>query len=189
MTKTKKVLIVMASPRARSNSSALAAEAGRGAEEAGAEVRTVRLARMRLAPCLACDGCLRPGAKGCVQTDDLKALHDDIKAADALLIATPVYWFTMSGQAKLFMDRLYSFGARKYRDLKGKRIGLVLASGDAGARESGAINAMRSFQDAFAYLKAPIAGIVYAGGLAAGAAKRNKALMKEAYALGRSLAE
>lgn len=187
MTKAKKVMIVLASPRARGNSAALAAEAARGAEEAGADVQVVRLARMKLAPCLACDACRKPGSRGCVQADDLKALHGDIKAAGALLIASPVYWFTMSGQAKLFMDRLYVFGAGKYRDLKGKRVGIILASVTAGLRESGALNAMRSFQDAFAFLDAPIVGMVHYGG--AGAAKRNKALMQEAYALGRSLAK
>ncbi len=189
MPKARKVLIVMASPRARGNSSVLAAEAARGAEEAGAEVRTVRLAGMKLAPCLACEACHKPGARGCVLDDGLTALHDDIKAAGALLIASPVYWFTMSGQAKLFMDRLYAFGAGKYRELKGKRVGIILASGDAGVRESGAINAMRSFQDAFAYLDAPIVGMIHCGGARAGAVQRNKALMREAFDLGRSLAK
>lgn len=187
MPKARKVLIVMASPRARGNSSALAEEAGRGAAAEGATVQSVRLAKMSFGPCRACEMCRKPGAKGCIQDDDLKALHADIKAADALLIASPVYWFTMSGQAKLFMDRLYVFGAKKYREIEGKRVGIILASGDTDPRASGAVNAMRSFQDAFAYLGAPIAGLVYSGGGQAGAAKRNKALMKEAYDLGRAL--
>jgi len=42
----------------------------------------------------------------------MKALRGDIRKADGLLVASPVYWFTMSGQAKLFMDRLYVFGPR-----------------------------------------------------------------------------
>jgi multimeric flavodoxin WrbA len=183
----KKLLVIAASPRPRGNSSVLAAEAARGAAEAGAEVQTVRLADLGFGPCRACESCRKPGAEGCVQDDDLKALHADIRAADALLIATPVYWFTMSGQAKLFMDRLYVFGAKGYRELKGKRVGVILASGDSDARTSGAANAMRSFQDAFAYLGAPIAGMVHAGGGRAGAVRANAALMAEAYALGRSL--
>jgi multimeric flavodoxin WrbA len=188
MVKPKKVLIVMASPRARGNSTMLAEEAARGAADAGAEVRPVHLAKMTFGPCLACEACRKPGAEGCVRDDDLKALNADIKAADALLIATPVYWFTMSGQAKLFMDRLYVFGAGKYRELKGKRVGIILASGDTDFRGSGAVNAMRAFEDAFAYLGAPIVGRIHSGGGQAGAVKKNKALMKEAYDLGRSLA-
>jgi multimeric flavodoxin WrbA len=186
--KAKKLLVVMASPRPRGNSSALAEEAARGAAAAGAEVRIVRLSPMTFGPCRACDLCRRPGAKGCVQEDDLKALRADIRDADGLLIATPVYWFTMSAQAKIFMDRLYVFGDKSYREMKGKRIGLILASGDTDPQASGAVNAMHAFQDAFAYLGAPIAGMVFCGGGKAGGAKRNKTLMEEARVLGRSLA-
>jgi len=183
----KKLLVIVASPRPRGNSSVLAAEAARGAAEAGAEVQTVRLADLAFGPCRACERCRKPGADGCVQDDDMKALQADIRKADGLLIASPVYWFTMSAQAKLFMDRLYVFGAKSYRELKGKRIGLILASGDADFRTSGAANAERSFQDAFAYLGAPIVGLVHAGGGRAGAAAKDAALMKEALALGRAL--
>ena len=164
MPKARKVLIVTASPRPRGNSTLLAAEAARGAEAAGAEVRIVSLAGKSLGACRACDRCRKPGAEGCVQKDDFEPLHDELKAAGALLIASPVYWFTMSAQAKLFMDRLYVFGAKGYRELKGKRIGIILTSGDADPRSSGAVNAMRAFQDAFAYLGAPIVGILHGGG-------------------------
>src|SRR5512140_46249 len=156
MKKPRKVLIVTSSPRPRGNSTLLAAEAARGAGEAGAEVRMVSLAGLSLGPCRACDGCRKPGAKGCVQDDDLGPLNDDLRAADALLIASPVYWFTMSALAKIFMDRLYVFGAKGYRELKGKRIGVILTSGDGDPRSSGAVNAMGAFKDAFAYLGAPV---------------------------------
>jgi multimeric flavodoxin WrbA len=188
MPQSKKVLIVMASPRPRGNSTVLAEEAARGARDAGAEVRTVRLAELLFGPCRACEACRQPGAKGCVQDDDLKALHPEIKSARGLLIASPIYWFTMSGQAKLFMDRLYVFGAKSYRELKGKRVGLVLASGDASPCTSGAENAIESFKDAFAYLGAPLIDVIHAGGGRVGAASRNKSLLKKAYDLGRALA-
>jgi multimeric flavodoxin WrbA len=188
MSKPKKVLIVMASPRPRGNSTILAEEAARGARDAGAEVRTVRLSELLFGPCQACEACRQPGAKGCIQDDDLKALHPEIKSARGLLIASPIYWFTMSGQAKLFMDRLYVFGSGSYRELKGKRVGLVLASGDASPCTSGAENAIQSFRDAFAYLGAPVVGLVHAGGGRAGAAAKDKALLKKAYELGRALA-
>ncbi len=188
MAKKKNLLVLASSPRPRGNSTILAAEAARGAADAGAEVRVVRLADLAFGPCRACDRCRKPAAKGCVQDDDMKALRADIRGADALLIASPVYWFTMSAQAKLFMDRLYVFGAKSYRELKGKRMGVILASGDTDPRASGAVNAMRAFQDAFAYLGAPMAGMVHSGGGRAGAVRKNRALMKEAYDLGRTLA-
>ena len=183
----KKVLVVMASPRPRGNSTILAGEAARGAEEAGAEVKAFRLAKMNIGPCLGCDGCRKKGASGCVRKDDMGTLHKELRAADAVLIASPVYWFTMSGQAKLFMDRLYAFGAEDYRPLKGKEVGIILTYGDDDVFASGAVNALRSFQDAFAYVGAPIKGMVYGSADKAGAVRTNKKLMEEAYALGRAL--
>jgi multimeric flavodoxin WrbA len=185
--KRKKVLVLMASPRARGNSTILAEEAARGAKEAGATVEAFRLVKMKIGLCLACDGCRKPGADGCVRKDDIRMLHAKLREADALLIASPVYWFTMSAQIKLFMDRLYAFGAEGYQPLKGKRIGIILTYGDADPFASGAVNALRSFQDAFAYVGAPIKGMVYGTGDKPGDVLENETLLKEAYALGRKL--
>ena len=182
-----KVLVLMASPRARGNSTILAGEAAKGAKDAGATVEAFRLAKLKIGPCLACDGCRRPGARGCVRKDDIQLLHAKLRASDALIIASPVYWFTMSGQAKLFMDRLYAFGAETYKPLKGKRIGIIMTYGDADPFVSGAVNAFRSFQDAFAYVGAPIKGMVYGTADKPGDVRANESLMKEAYALGRKL--
>ena len=185
--KQKKVLVLMASPRARSNSTILAEEAVRGAKKAGATVEAFRLAKMNIGPCLACEGCRKPGADGCVRKDDIRMLHAKLRDTDALLIASPVYWFTMSAQIKMFMDRLYAFGAEKYKPLKGKRIGIILTYGDADPFSSGAVNALRSFQDAFAYVGAPIKGMVYGSADKPGEVRENTSLLKEAFTLGRKL--
>jgi len=185
--KPKRVLVLMASPRARGNSTILAEEAARGAAEAGAEVEAFRLARMKIGPCLACEGCRKPGADGCVRKDDIGMLHGRLREAGALVIASPVYWFTMSAQIKLFMDRLYAFGAEGYKPLKGMRIGIIMTYGDADPFASGAVNALRSFQDAFAYVGAPIKGMVYGTGDKPGDVRANASLMEEAFALGRKL--
>jgi multimeric flavodoxin WrbA len=182
-----KLLVLASSPRPKGNSTILAGEAARGAKDAGAEVQTFRLAKMKIGPCRGCDGCRKPKASGCVQKDDMTTLYAELRAAEAVLIATPVYWFTMSAQVKLFMDRLYAFGAESYRPLKGKRIGLILTYGDADPFVSGAVNALRSFQDAFAYVGAKIEGMVYGSADKPGEVEGNKFLMKEAYALGRKL--
>jgi len=183
-----KLLVLASSPRPKGNSTILAAEAARGAKDAGAEVKIIRLAGMRIGPCRGCDGCRKPKAAGCVQKDDMRTLYGELRGAEAVLIATPVYWFTMSAQVKLFMDRLYAFGAEEYRPLKGKRVGIILTYGDADPFSSGAVNALRSFQDAFAYIGAPIEGMVYGSADKPGDVAANKALMKDAYALGRKLA-
>jgi len=183
-----KLLILASSPRAKGNSTILAAEAARGAKDAGAEVKTFRLAKMNIGPCLGCDGCRKPKATGCVRKDDMRTIYAELRSTDAVLIASPVYWFTMSAQIKLFMDRLYAFGAENYRPLKGKRVGIIMTYGDADPFVSGAVNALRSFQDAFAYVGAPIEGMVYGSADKPGEVKANEPLMKDAYALGQKLA-
>jgi multimeric flavodoxin WrbA len=181
------VLVLTGSPRPRGNSTILALEVARGAQEAGATVEVAHLARLKINPCHACDACHKQGAPGCVQQDDMQALYSKLRQADALVLSGPVYWFTMGAYTKLFMDRLYAFGAEEYRPLRGKRIGIVLTYADADAFGSGAVNALRAFQDAFAYIQAPIAGMVHASARKAGEITGNAQAMQDALELGRKL--
>ncbi len=185
--KHKKVLILTGSPRPNGNSTFLAGQAADGAKKAGASVEVFHLAGMNIGPCRACDGCHKKNAKGCVLRDDMQVIYPKLRAADAILIAGPVYWFNMSAYVKLFMDRLYAFGTGEFHALKGKRIGIVLTYGDADPFVSGAVNALRSFQDAFAFLGAPIIGMVCASATEPGDIKANIEAMKEARDLGREL--
>ena len=183
----RKILVIMGSPRKRGNSTILAEEAAKGARRARAEVEIVRLREVVIKPCLACESCRRKGAKGCVQDDGMTPLYPKLRAADAIVISSPVYWFNMSGQVKLLMDRLYAFGAEKGYALAGKSIGIILTYADADPFSSGAVNALRAFQDAFAFIGAPIKGMVYGSAAKAGEVRAEKGLMKEALELGRKL--
>ena len=185
--KQQTVLVIIGSPRKRGNSTILAEEAAKGARGAGAKVEIVRLRELTIHPCLACEFCRRKGAKGCVQDDGMTLLYPKLRTADAILIASPVYWFTMSAQVKLLMDRLYAFGAEKGYALEGKNIGIILTYADADPFSSGAVNALRAFQDAFAFIGASIKGMVYGSASKAGEVRGNKTLMKNARALGREL--
>ena len=112
MPKTQKnVMIVIGSPRKRGNSSILAKQVASGAEDAGAKVELFFLHNMNIKPCSACEGCRKKRATGCVIRDDMQKLYPKMRAADAIVIASPIYWFTVSAQTKLFMDRWYAFGA------------------------------------------------------------------------------
>jgi multimeric flavodoxin WrbA len=185
--KKQKILIIIGSPRKHGNSTILAEEAARGARAAGAEVEVVRLKDVAIGPCLACESCRRKGAKGCVQEDGMTLLYPRLRAADAILISSPVYWFTMSAQVKLLMDRLYAFGAEKGYALQGKGIGIILTYADADPFSSGAVNALRAFQDAFAFIGAPIKGMVYGSASKPGEVRGNNSLLKDARMLGRKL--
>ena len=185
------VLIVKGSPRENGNSAALADQVAAGAEAAGAKVETCYLHAMDIQPCDACDFCQDAADTGCVIDDDMQALYPKVREADALVYASPVYWFTISAQMKLFMDRCYALGGDEdyasEHALAGKRIGIILTYGGDDPFDSGAINAIRTFQDIFDYVPAEIVGIVYGYASDPGEIKSNHALMQKAFKLGEKL--
>jgi multimeric flavodoxin WrbA len=185
----KSVLVVMGSPRKNGNSATLAKQVAAGAEAAGAKVESLYLHDMNIQPCTACDACREDTVKDCVIDDDMQALYAKLRRADGLVIASPVYWFTVSAQTKAFMDRWYAFGnpQEEYAAFSGKRIGIVLTYGDIDPFASGAVNALRTFQDAFNYVGSEIVGMIYGSASEAGEIGINRDLMEKAYALGKQL--
>jgi multimeric flavodoxin WrbA len=124
----------------------------------------------------------------CVIEDDMQILYPKLRNADAIVIASPIYWFTMSAQTKLCIDRWYALEGPRGNALAGKQIGIVLTYGDSNQFTSGAINAMRAFEDMFRYIKAEIVGMVYGTAMNAGDARKQPDLMERAYKLGQELA-
>lgn len=107
------VLGIAMSPRPKSNSDALLAEALRGAEGDGAATEHVRLRDLQVAPCRACEACARTGE--CVVKDDFQPLREKILAADRLVVATPVHFMGPPALGKALIDRCQSLWSRKYR--------------------------------------------------------------------------
>lgn len=186
--KGKKILVFMGSPRKNGNSAILAREAIDGAKTAGAQIENFYLHGMKIRPCTACDACRRKKQKDCILKDDMKPLYSKLRQADAILIATPVYWFTVSAQTKLFMDRWYAMGGDEGYPFKGKDFGIILTYADEDPFRSGAVNALRTFQDAIGFVGGQIKGMVYGSAWKAGEIKKNKALLKKARQLGKDLA-
>lgn len=108
----KKIVIVLGSPRKDGNSATLGKKAAEGAKEVGAEVESFYLHGMNISPCAACDSCRDDIATNCVIDDKMQILYPKLRQADALIIASPIYWFSVSAQTKLFMDRCYALGGR-----------------------------------------------------------------------------
>jgi multimeric flavodoxin WrbA len=184
----KTLLALMGSPRKEGNSTTLAREAVRSAQESGAHVDCFHLQDMNIRPCRACEYCRQAGApRQCSQDDDMQLLYPKVKAADAILIAGPVYWFTIGAQTKLFMDRLYALGSEEGYGLCGKKIGIILTYADEDPFRSGAVNALRAFQDSFHYVGAEIVGMVYGAASKPGEVRNNADLMAKAAHLGKNL--
>lgn len=184
----KRVLIANGSPRKRGNSVILAEQVAAGARAAGADVDTVILQDLNIEPCTACEACKGTEDGDCILQDGMQSLYPKVRAADVIVIATPVYWFTMSAQAKLFIDRWYALiETARGNLLTGKKFAFVLAYGDADPFISGAINAMRTFQDMCRYLDAEIVGFVYGTANEEAEFQSQQDLLQEAYRLGQKL--
>ena len=185
--KTKKVIVLLGSPRKKGNSTTLAERIIKGAEAAGATVERVYLHSQNIAPCNACYGCQKKDSKGCVIDDDMQPIYKKLVESYAWVIASPVYWFTMSAQTKLFLDRCFALPAYKKDAFAGKRIAVAMSYGDADPFASGCVNALRTFQDACRYTGAKLVGMVYGSAEKPGEIKSNLSLMQAAEALGKKL--
>ncbi|MCU0600474.1 MAG: flavodoxin family protein [Desulfobacterales bacterium] len=103
-----KVIGINASPRKNANTQTLVESVLNGAAQNGARTRLVNLRDLNINGCLGCEGCKKHIGK-CVQKDDLTPLLQELKDYDAIVLGTPVYWFHVSAQFKMLVDRLYSF--------------------------------------------------------------------------------
>ena len=104
-----KIFVIQGSPHKEGSSNILAKQFQAGAEKAGHEVSVFDAAHAKIAPCIACEYCHAKGGGVCCQQDDMEALKQMILSSDMLVLATPLYFFNMSAQMKLAVDRLYAF--------------------------------------------------------------------------------
>ncbi|MGC9324174.1 MAG: flavodoxin family protein [Desulfomonilia bacterium] len=183
----KKVLVILGSPRKKGNSAILAQKIAKGARSAGATVETLYLHGMNIEFCTSCYKCQRPNSKGCVIDDDMQQIYQAMLEADAWVIASPVYWFTMSAQIKIWMDRCLAFTTYAKDSFTGKRIAIAMSFGGEDPFDSGCVNALRTFQDAYGYVGANIVGIIYGSAMKAGEIRLKDSLMQAAEDLGRKL--
>lgn len=190
MTVKKKLLVFLGSPRMESNSALLANEAIRGAEETGAEVEVFKLSEMDMHPCQGCKICRKMKDRVlCAINDDMNMMYQKILEADAMLFATPIYFYTMSAQTKMFIDRFYAFGGDGGYKNRGKKIGVVASYGGSDAFSSGAVNAFRTFEDAFKYMKCDVVGFAHGSAKEIGQIVEDTKAMGKAYQLGIKLVE
>ncbi len=140
-----KVLGIHGSPRMGGNSHRLLERALQGAEQAGAEVTMLRASGLAISPCLACDSCKETGI--CVQEDDMRKVHEQLEDADAILLATPVYFSGPPAQLKVLIDRCQvEWRQRQGRNPK-ERDGYLLAV--AATDRPSTFDALRSIVKAF----------------------------------------
>lgn len=104
----KHILVLTGSPRAGGNSDQMADAFIRGAQQAGHEVTKIHTASLNIKGCMACDACYSTGL-ACVQNDDFDQIALQFEKSDAVVFATPIYWFAFPAQLKAVIDKFYSF--------------------------------------------------------------------------------
>ncbi len=107
-----KILGIAGSPRRDGNTDLLLAEVMKGAASKGAEVKTIILNDLKIAPCQHCDACLKTGK--CKIEDDMQMIYQEIEQADRIVLASPIQFMGITAQMKTMIDRLQVLWARKY---------------------------------------------------------------------------
>ena len=175
------IVILSGSPRKNGNTDRLAAAFREGAESAGKNVALFRVADMKIGGCKGCNHCFQE--KGaCVQKDDMLLVLDALKKADALVLASPVYYFSVSAQIKLAIDRTYALISDKPPI---ERTALLLTCGDNSTSAADAAVAM--YNSIRSFSKWDDAGTIIAAGLHAPDGIEGRDELEKAKALGREI--
>lgn len=124
----KNILVLTGSPRKGGNTDLLVEAFKEGALEAGHEVTRFDTAGSGIKGCIACNTCFSTG-QACTIDENFNVLAPFIEAADVLVLAAPLYWFTFPAQIKAAIDKLYAFLVGK-RKLKIKECVLLACAGD-----------------------------------------------------------
>jgi multimeric flavodoxin WrbA len=109
---TMKVLGIMGSPRRQSNTEILLDKALEGAREAGAEVEKVLVSKLEISPCLEIYACRKDG--NCAIKDDMQLLYEKLLEADHIVFASPIFFYSVTSQAKAIIDRCQALWVRRH---------------------------------------------------------------------------
>jgi multimeric flavodoxin WrbA len=125
-----KFLGIFGSPRRQGNSDLLMQAFLQGGREAGASVEEIFLRELKISPCLEIYHCFKDGT--CPIKDDMRELYDKLLEADVVALASPVFFYSVSAQAKAMIDRTQALWARRYALKKdfpgGDRQGVLLVT-------------------------------------------------------------
>jgi len=177
----KNVIIISASPRKHGNSDLLCDRFLEGAKEAGHPAEKIFLRDKKINYCLACDACKKNGGT-CIQKDDMAAVLAKIIAADVLVLATPVYFYTMNAQMKTLIDRTVA----KYPSLGTKEVYIIIAAAESSKEAmERTIEGFRGFFDCYPDMTEK--GIIYGTGAWNIGDIKTSPAMKEAYELGKNV--
>jgi multimeric flavodoxin WrbA len=187
-----KVLGLFGSPRRGGNTDLLLEAALKGAAEEGARVEGIHLCDFRVAPCRECLACFNNGT--CVLDDDMQGIYPRLLEADIVILASPIFFYGITGWAKAMVDRCQALWARKYvlhdpalKTENRRRAGFFISvGGTKGPRMfEGSVLTVKYFFDAF---NTNYSGeLLFRGVDACGDIQKDPDALPQAFAAGRKL--
>lgn len=177
---SKKVLILSGSFRKNGNSDLLCNEFARGAAEAGHEVEKIFINDKKIGGCRGCGVCNT--THRCVQKDDMAEILDKMIGADVIVMATPVYFYSMNGQMKTLIDRTVP----RYEEIAGKDFYFIVAAADENrANMEKTLEGFRGFTED-CLPSARERGVIYGTGVWQMGDIKESPAMEVAYRMGKS---
>lgn len=178
---SKQILILSASPRKGGNSDVLCDAFRRGAEESGHKVEKLRLSERNMHYCTGCGVC--NNTHRCVQQDDMAQVLERMVQADVIVLATPVYFYTMDAQLKTLIDRTVP----RYTELSNKEFYYILTAADTNqAMLEKTVESIRGFT--LDCLDTPVErGILYGTGVWKTGEVEHTKHLEDAYQMGRQV--
>lgn len=178
---SKKVLILSGSPRKGGNSDVLCDAFMKGAQEAGNEVEKIFLRSKKIGYCNACYYCKKSGGV-CAIKDDMAEILEKMHWADVIVLASPVYFYSIDAQVKTVIDRTVA----QWTQIQNKEFYYIMTA----AEESSTV--MDCTLECFRGLAACLSGskemgVIYGKGVYEAGAIKNTATMQEAYEMGKGI--
>ena len=178
---SKKVLILSGSPRKGGNSDILCDEFMKGAAESGNEVEKIRVAAKKIAPCIGCYHC-SDHAGECVYKDDMAEILQKMIDADVLVLASPVYFYSIDAQLKAVIDRTVA----RWTEVKDKEFYYIATMADP--EKSSADTTLACFRGYADCVEGAVEkGVIIGSGAYEPGEVKNTQAMKDAYNFGKNV--
>lgn len=176
----KKILILSGSPRKNGNSDILCDSFAKGASESGHTVEKIRVAEKNIGYCRACYACKQSGV--CAINDDMSEIMQKIIDADVLVLASPVYFYSISAQLKAVIDRTVA----RWTEVRNKEFFYIITAADSEkASAETTLACFRGYADCVEGAKE--IGVIYGMGVYEKGEINTSAALKEAYAAGKNI--
>lgn len=177
---SKNVLIISSSPRKNGNSDVLCDQFAKGAKESGNTVEKICLKDKNINYCNGCGVCIK--GKPCPQKDDAAEMVQKMIDSDVIVMATPVYFYTMSAQMKTLIDR----ACARYMEIENKEFYFIMTAADPNRSAlKRTLESLRGFTSCLS--NADEKGVIYGTGLTDIGEVQNSPALEQAYEMGKKI--